>query len=53
MKRMENLNENLLSQFDKELKAIIMFDLKKFKANKGKFLSNNPGKNQDNNLLVA
>jgi hypothetical protein len=53
MKRTENLTENLLTQFDKELKAILTFELKQFKANKGKFLRNNPGNNQDKDLLVA
>ena len=53
MKRTQHLTDNLLTQFDKELRAIIMFDLKQFKANKGKFLRNNPGKNQDDDLLVA
>ena len=53
MKRTQNLTDNLLTQFDKELRAIIMYDLKQFKSNKGKFLSNNAGKNRDNDLLVA
>ena len=53
MKRTENLTANLLAQFDKELKAIIMYDLKQFKSKQGKFLSNNAGKNQDKDLLVA
>ena len=53
MKRTENLTDNLLKQFDKELRAIIMYDLKKFKANQGQFLGNNQGTNQDKDLLVA
>lgn len=53
MKRTENMTHNLLTQFDKELRAIIMYDLKQFKTNKGKFLSNNSGKKQNNDLLVA
>jgi hypothetical protein len=53
MKRTENLTNNLLTQFDKELRAILMYDLKQFKANKGKFLGNNQGINQDKDLLVA
>lgn len=53
MKRTQNLTDNLLKQFDKELRAIIMYDLKQFKSLNGKFLGNKPGKNQDNDLLVA
>ncbi|MFD2164041.1 hypothetical protein ACFSJU_16655 [Paradesertivirga mongoliensis] len=53
MKRTQNLTEDLLKQFDKELRAIIMYDLKQFKLNNGKFLGNNAGKNQDKDLLVA
>ena len=53
MKRTQTLTENLLTQFDKELRAIIMYDLKQFKSDKGKFLGNNSGKNQDKDLLVA
>lgn len=53
MKRTENLTTDLTKQFDKELRAILMYDLKQFKAAKGKFLDNNQGKNQDKDLLVA
>lgn len=53
MKRTENLTTNLSIQFDKELQAIIRYDLKQFKANNGKFLGNNQGTNQDKDLLVA
>ena len=53
MKKTQNLTDNLLKQFDKELRAIIMYDLKQFKLQSGKFLSNKPGKNQDKDLLVA
>ena len=47
------LNQNLLNQFDKELRAILVSDLRKFKQGKGKFLRQKPGKSQDNDLLVA
>ncbi|WP_374163463.1 hypothetical protein [Arcticibacter sp. MXS-1] len=47
------INQNLLGQFDKELKAILQNDLKKFRQDKGKFLRNTPGKSQDKDLLVA
>jgi len=53
MKGNYHLNENLLKQFDKELRAILMYDLKQFKSNSGKFLGNNSGNNQDKDLLVA
>jgi len=53
MKKNIDLTENLLNQFDKELRAILKYDLKQFKAGDGKFLRNNPGKNRDNDLLVA
>lgn len=53
MKRSRHLTENLVKQFDKELRAILMYDLKQFKSNKGKFLGNNSGNNQDKDLLVA
>lgn len=53
MKRTENLTTDLIKQFDKELRAILMYDLKQFKASQGKFLGNNQGKNQDKDLLVA
>ena len=53
MKKTQNLTDNLLKQFDKELRAIIMYDLKQFNLQNGKFLSNKPGKNQDKYLLVA
>lgn len=53
MKRNENTTENLLKQYDKELKAILAYDLKQFKSANGKFLSTKPGRNQDNALLVA
>jgi len=53
MKRTENLTNNLLIQFERELRAILMFDLRQFRANKGKFLGNNQGNNQDKDLLVA
>jgi|GEM_PF-1090176 len=53
MKRNQRTTENLLTQFDKELRALILYDLKQFKSHNGKFLSNKPGKNQDKALLVA
>jgi hypothetical protein len=53
MKRTHNLTENLLKQFDKELRAIVMYDLKQFKSNRGKLFGNNSGNNQDKDLLVA
>jgi hypothetical protein len=53
MIRSRQLTENLVKQFDKELRAILMYDLKQFKSNSGKFLGNNSGNNQDKDLLVA
>jgi hypothetical protein len=53
MKKNIDLTENLLKQIDKELRAILKYDLRQFKAGNGKFLSNNPGLNQDKDLLVA
>ncbi len=53
MKKNIDLTENLLRQFDKELNAILKYDLKQFNNNNGKFIRNNSGKNQDNDLLVA
>ena len=53
MKRTENLTNNLVKQFDKELRAVLMYDLKLFKNNNGKFLGNKQGKHQDKDLLVA
>ncbi len=49
----QNINPTLLRQIDKELKAILLNDLKKFREEKGKFLRDKPGKSQDNDLLVA
>ncbi|MGX5689049.1 hypothetical protein BDE36_1747 [Arcticibacter tournemirensis] len=48
-----NINQNVLKQFDKELKAILSNDLKRFRQERGKFLREKPGKSQDNDLLVA
>ena len=45
--------ETLQTRFDKELKAILLNDLRKFREERGKFLREKPGKNQDNDLLVA
>lgn len=53
MKRNQNTTENLLKQFDKELRAILLYDLKQFKSDNGKFLNNKTGKGQDKALLVA
>ncbi|MEJ6981306.1 hypothetical protein WG906_12640 [Pedobacter sp. P351] len=53
MKRTKNSTGNLLNQFDKELRAIILYDLKLFKSNNGRFLRNNPGKRQEIDLQVA
>lgn len=46
MKQTHNTTANLLNQFDKELRAILNYDLKVFLAGKGKFLKNNPGRNR-------
>ncbi|WP_207421207.1 hypothetical protein [Desertivirga brevis] len=48
-----NITDSLTKEFDKELREILIQDLKKFKAEKGKFLSNNQVNTQDNDLLVA
>lgn len=53
MKRTHNLTENLLKQFDKELRAIVMYDLKQFKLSKANIFGSNSGNNQDKDLLVA
>jgi hypothetical protein len=48
-----NITDSLTKEFDKELREILIQDLKKFKAENGKFLSNNQANTQDNDLLVA
>jgi hypothetical protein len=53
MKKNVNSTDNLLAQFDKELQALLTYDLKQFKANQGKFLRNNPGNTRDRNQMVA
>jgi len=53
MKKTLNITDTLTKEFDKELREILLQDLKKFKAEKGQFLSNNQANTQDNDLLVA
>lgn len=53
MKRTKNTTENLSKQFDKELKALLAYDLKQFKSANGKSISTKPGTSQDKALLVA
>ena len=51
MKKTEN---NKIKQigFDKLLKSLIESDLKNFKATRGRFLNNNPGKNVQGKLFA-
>lgn len=53
MKNQNNSINDLTTQFDKELRAILMHDLQQFKAQKGQFLRKRKANNNDNNLLVA
>ncbi|HXI01467.1 MAG TPA: hypothetical protein VNI52_14455 [Sphingobacteriaceae bacterium] len=39
--------------FDESLKELLMEDLEVFKSTRGRFLCNNPRKNQNNPMLVA
>lgn len=48
-----NITDSLTAEFDKELREILIQDLKRFRAEKGTFLSNNQANTQDNDLLVA
>ncbi|WP_207531641.1 hypothetical protein [Desertivirga arenae] len=48
-----NITDSLTKEFDQELREILIQDLKRFKAEKGQFLSNNQASTQDNDLLVA
>jgi len=50
--KQNNINsENITKRFDKELKQLLMSDLKSFKACKGQFLKNKSNKQEK--LLVA
>lgn len=51
MKNSKSNFSDITKKFDRELREILLNDLKAFKANKGRFLKNN--KNNQNDLLVA
>lgn len=53
MKTTQHISSGTMKQYDKELVELLKRDLKRFRAERGKFLSNNQAANQDNDLLVA
>lgn len=53
MKSVDNINEQLLNNFDAQLQAALLNDLIAYRWDKLKELLLTPGSNQDNDLLVA
>ena len=53
MKTQQNTIDELTKQFDKELRALLMHDLKQFKAQQGQFLRKSKANNENNDRLVA
>ncbi|MXV17577.1 hypothetical protein [Hufsiella ginkgonis] len=51
----ETISHTVLNKFDKELKAILLHDLKQFRKSQGQFLRNTSSSKQvpDQNLMVA